>query len=249
MTQLQPINLPVPEDPLLRIRRLARDLAYGVLHGTWDPYLQVSPGENQDDWDRAKGQENPLQTYMVATWQGQSPRAHLLRALGYLHLEESDRFHAYYTLTPKAYELLDTPLHASIFISYHRRESSAFALLLLARLKAAGLDAFLDLKDLTPGDDWHSRLEQEIKTRQHFICLIGPASLESPYVREEIQWALDGNRRTIPVCHGGFRPEQNRYPELDPFLKRNAILVENENARAYNNAVLELLNYFGFTPE
>jgi hypothetical protein len=41
---------------------------------------------------------------------------------------------------------------------------------------------------------------------------------------------------------------ENQYPRLTTFLRRNAIIVENETAKAYESALTELLNYFGFTP-
>jgi hypothetical protein len=243
-----PLDLPVPDDPIQRVRRLARDLAYGVLHGKWTAAFQITPDADRDTWNIRDRESNPLQDYITATWQDNPPRAHLLLLFEYTRLESSDRFHAHYVLTPQAFALLDEPAHASIFISYSRKESSAFALLVLARLKAVGLDAFLDMKDLELGEDWHARLEQEIKSRQVFICLVAPTSLASSHIRDEIQWALEANARLIPVCHNGFRPEQNKHDALTRFIRRNAIIVENENAKAYNNAIIELLNYFGYTP-
>jgi hypothetical protein len=208
----------------------------------------VTPESERDKWNVGDSETTPLHQYIQKTWDRRPPRAHLLVAFEYFRLQDSNRFHAYYELTSKAFTLLDEPLHASIFISYSRKESSAFALLVLARLKALGLDAFLDMKDLTPGEDWRARLKQEIKSRQHFIALVGPTSLDSVHIREEIQAALHAGSHIIPICHNGFRPEHNQNPELKGFAPGNAIIVENENAKAYNNAVIELLNYFGYTP-
>jgi hypothetical protein len=82
-------------------------------------------------------------------------------------------------------------------------------------------------------------------SRKHFICIVAPSTLDSPYVRQEIKWAIDTGKRTIPIWHNGFRTSTDA--ELKDFLNSNAIIVENENVKAYNNAVLELLNYFGMT--
>jgi hypothetical protein len=119
--------------------------------------------------------------------------------------------------------------------------------LILARLQMVGLDPFLDLKDLAPGEHWHARLEDEVKSREHFLCLVAPDTLQSEYVRQEIEWAQKHGKRTIPIWHTGFRPSDTDYTGFKDFLNSNAIIVENENVKAYNNAVLEILNYFGMT--
>ena len=144
--------------------------------------------------------------------------------------------------------MLEKPLAPlSVFISYKRDESSAFALLLQCRLRSVGLDPFLDL-NIAPGEDWSMYLEDRIQQSAYFISLLGPTTLDSPYVRQEIVWALENGPRTIiPVWHNSFS-DQDDHPELKEALSRNAIIVENENVEAYNNAVNKLLNFLGYMP-
>lgn len=242
-----PFELPLPNDPLERIHTLARDLAWGAAYKMWSAVISATPhgvfwiGTNSEHSER-------IEAYLEKKWHGNPPSPDFLIAFGYLAFKNEANYGTDYLLTEKAFQLLEKPISTKAFISYNRAESSAFALLILARLKAAGVDAFLDLTGLTPGEDWRIRLENEVKTREHFICLVGPQTLASPYARDEISWALESGRHTLPIWHNGFQLNAGDHTELANFLNKNAIIVENENAKAYNNAVIELLNYFGFTP-
>lgn len=116
-------------------------------------------------------------------------------------------------------------------------------------MKTVGLDPFLDLS-IDPGEEWHAHLEEKIEQCDYFVVLVGKTTLDSEYVRKEIEWAVKYGKRIIPIWHNGFNSEDvPKYPAFEDVLgRKNAIIVENENAEAYNNAVIKLLNYLGFTP-
>ncbi len=242
-----PMEEAIPSDAMARIRAFVKDLAFGAANGMWSPEIRVNRSVRGGDWSYTAGRDFPK---LLEKWDDQIPYVGLLVSFEYLDVVAQEQYGNLYTLTPKAFALLEQASPASIFISYSRAESSAFALLLLARLKAVGLDPFLDLKDLNPGDEWEDRLRNEVASRQHFICLIGPRTLESDYVQQEIAWAMDAGTRTIPIWHNGFvyNDGDSEDETLRRFLRSNAIVVERENAKAYEGAILELLNYFGFTP-
>jgi hypothetical protein len=248
------IARPLPDQPIQRVTALARDLAEGAANGLWSTkFAVISARYVETLWqsylDFEPGEEIPLNRYITEKWHDNLPLGELLVSFGYFVVESfSDSRDRYtYLLTDKAFQLLQQPMPTSIFISYSRKQSSAFSLLVLARLQMVGLDPFLDLKDLAPGEQWHARLESEVNAREHFICLVAPGTLESPYVRQEIEWAMKHKKRTIPIWHNGFQPSDSDYTGFKDFLNSNAIIVENENVKAYNNAVLEILNYFGMT--
>jgi hypothetical protein len=231
-----PLEDSIPDDRTHQVHAYAKDLAYGAVEGFWPTTLTWF----NDLELRPKGEH----VVLAAKWQGAMPYGSLLISYGYVEGT---------TLTTKAFDLLNQPAPTSIFISYRRQESSAFALLILARFKALGLEPFLDLNDLEPGDEWHAELEREVLTREHFICLIGPTTLESPHVREEIAWALESDSRIIPVWHAGFDGAQHaafeaQYPEFAAFFAKQAIQVERESTAQYHNALAVLLNRFGVTP-
>lgn len=55
-----------------------------------------------------------------------------------------------------------------VFISYARRDASAFAEELLQGLEVAGFEAFLDRHDIAAGEDWEARLGGFLRPRP--IC-------------------------------------------------------------------------------
>src|SRR5262249_7958909 len=134
----------------------------------------------------------------------------------------------------------------SVFISYRRNQSSALGLLIVARLKAVGVpNPFIDMV-IDPGAEWHALLEKTIRQSRYFIALIGPGTLESPYVRNEIAWALiTPDQVIIPCWHGGFNPGPD-YPAA--LGTRNAIRLKEESAQEYELALIKLLNRMGYGP-
>ena len=96
----------------------------------------------------------------------------------------------YEELTQSAIALIDETEPYNVFISYKRSESSALALLVLARLKEHDLIPFVDMA-LEAGGNWHADLEDRIRACDYFIVLLGENTLSSPMTVKEIGWALD----------------------------------------------------------
>ena len=160
----------------------------------------------------------------------------------------------YFFLSAKALSLVDEPVTPpNVFISYKRSESSAFALLLEARIKyETNARPFLD-KNIELGDDWHARLEEKVKASSAFICVIAPNTLDprddgsKSYVLREIEWALASEKTDliIPVWHHGYDGEH----ENDIIKRKNAEPIESENAKNNDSAVNQVLNRLGFSPQ
>lgn len=241
-----PLEMEAPESVIQRVHSLAYDLAYGVVKNFWTSELNSG-------WSFSEAEDTGTGK-LRKKWKGKWPSTNLLLAFGYLHLISHERNDTkWYVLTPKAFDLLENAGPKSVFISYRRSESSLFALLLVSRLKAVGLDPFLDMQDIKPGDKWEERLKQEVYSRQYFICLISPTTLQSLYVREEIAWAVEAGLTLIPIWHNEYnetlwKEDEKQYPELSEFVKINSIQVRHEDVEGYNNAVIKLLNRFGVTP-
>jgi hypothetical protein len=244
-----PLDDPIPDDPIQRVQAFARDLAYGASMGRCSTEIGISYfGSGLKEWHDTEGRQDLA--FLDDKWADHYPYQSLLVSFGYFQaLGTLEGGTELYRLTEKAFALLEQPAPTAIFISYRRRESTALALLLLARFKMIGLSPFLDM-NIEPGNDWHAQLENEIKTREHFVCLVGPATLESEYVRQEIRWAVLSQKRIIPIWHNGFNDDtlialQARYPDLAVFFERQAIRIEQENPIAYESAIIQLLNRFG----
>jgi hypothetical protein len=156
-----------------------------------------------------------------------------------------------FEITKAAFDLVEEVEPSKIFISYKRSDSSAFALLVLARLKQYGLDPFLDMT-IQPGEDWHAQLKENIQKRDYFVLLLGKQTLKSDVVLKEISWALEAQATIIPVWHNGFRYRAERWGlslQLDDILRNtHSIQVKEESASGYNTGLVELLNRLGITP-
>ena len=239
---------PVPEDPIQRIREFARDLAYGAAVELWSSRLQmVRTSQNKWIWREATGE---ILTALNNKWEGRLPSPSLLVSFEYAYEYEGK---SSYLLTSKAFALLESSL-ARVFISYRRSQSALLALLILARLKAIGINPFFDIQDIGPGDKFSEHIRKQIAESDHLICLIGPNTLTSDWVRKEIRWGIDANCQIIPVWHDGFTASPHLeeavklYPELNALGEANPIEIKGSSVEDYNNAMVTLVNYFGVTP-
>ena len=218
-----PLELPLPRDPVQRIHRFARDLAWGVVNDQWPVRLSLFRGQIND---------NAARDYIEHVWGDiPYPAVALLQTFGYVTFEES-----LYScqLTEKAFMLLDETPPLSIFISYSRAISSALAMLIWSDLRTEGFQPFIDIRNIAPGDEWFSVLEQRVKNSSIFVFVVGPGTLESEYVRQELAWAeaTDGTR-IIPVLHAGLTPDM--LP--DELQRKNLIVVREERALDFYNAL------------
>ena len=255
-----PLELKAPDDPIDRVHTLALDLAYGVSRGLWGTNLTVERMHGNEQWmNWSNVQSGPanFDEYMTRKWADEPPSAYLMLSFGYfVEFEQKDG----YLLTAKAFALLEKPTTPpSVFISYARRQSSALALLIEARLKLEdrNLRAFID-KDIPLGDEWRDVLVERISASQYFILLLTMDTLLSKPVAEEIVIALKTPTcRIIPICHGGYRfgadfpatlGERALSADLiETLATKNALVVETESAASYEDKVNRLLGRLGYS--
>lgn len=248
-----PRQLPIPDDPVERLYALAKDFAYGVVRGEYSPDFTVIDELGSEYWVGHGNQPQVAAFHtLLEKWSIPELLASTLEIFGlvrFIGRTESDNRR--YALTSKALSLLERPAQApSVFICYQRAESSAFALLIESRLRERGIHAFLD-RMLEGGAEWESVIQDTIQNKiTHLICAIGPKSLHSQNVRNEIHWATGANKTVIPIWHNGFDPALSMLPDdpatLDFINRRNAIRVLEENALAYDTAITQLLNQLEF---
>ena len=245
-----------PPDQLGKIIAFAHDLAYGAFVGDWPYRLTVTSTEDgQQDWIGDKDADNKrLIDYLNRKWTTLrfQPKVSTLEFFGYVEPIPDPRENPVldrYQFTQKALGLLERPAKpSSVFIAYQHQESTPFALLVEARLKAEGIIAFLD-KLIGGGDDWEQRIKTIIETQSEFlICLIASGTLKSSHVQNEIRWAL-GTKTvwSIPIWHRHFKAsdaEVKDYPqEIQDFARRNnAIVVSDETPHDYEAALTQLIN-------
>ncbi len=234
------VKRPLPPSRMLRLQTLAKEIAEGALEHYWEVQIEVDTTTPSIYIPKSQ----TLQAYLRERWQKDDLDSGLLHSTKYL---DGHR------ITEKAFNLLIENIPASIFISYKRSESSAFAMYVLTRLKQEGIKAFVDM-ELMPGEDWHAGLEKRIKNQEYdyFITLIGKETLKSEVCIKEIGWAIEAGLEIIPVWHNKFKFVSNKWnlkPEIASTIeKKHAIQVKEESASGYNTAMVELLNRFGITP-
>ena len=244
---------PLPSNPMARVKTFARELAEGASYDLWGTTISIYfPREESETKGPLPDNEN-LREYVKTRW-GISghPGYDMLLRQEYLALDSSDWFRAYYTFTKSAFDLLEEVDHASVFVSYKRSESSAFALLIAKVLEQAGLAPFIDMQ-LRPGDDWRDELERNVKGADYFVLLLGHDTLASDVTMQELQWALDAGKSIITIRHNSFKFEDVDWDALpktisEAIQRTHSIEVTQENPLAYNTALTELLNRFGITP-
>ena len=74
----------------------------------------------------------------------------------------------------------------SVFISY-AREDREIAIRLYRDLSKLGLDPWIDVERLLPGERWKDRISSEIRTASHFIALLSSRSVDK---RGIVQWEI-----------------------------------------------------------
>jgi hypothetical protein len=242
----------MPKSPMARVRLLAKELAEGATEELWGTTFSIyyqTEGENVDKVFSNRSEN--LDQYLVARWQRMPPWFALLEKNGYLVMSTQSRFGVDFDIAKASFDLLEEVGESTAFISYRRADSSAFALLVLARMKAEGLDAFLDLS-ITPGDNWHTHIKEQVQKRDYMILVLGQDTLTSEVVKQEIEWALEAGATLIPIWHNRFKYESNQWNLSarvhNALSNTHTIRVLEESALAYNNAIVELLNRFGVTP-
>lgn len=265
LLKIPPFSHPVPHDSMARTQTFARELAAGALEEHWGSRFEVKAiGGGKYDWSDTALNSYTLKQYLEQKWNNETPNPNLLASLGYLDVETRKielpdskapaPIKTNYHLSRDAYNLLAQAQPISIFISYRNRDSSAFALLLLARMRDVGLEPFLDMTSLRGGDKWDNVLKAKVKSAEAVVCLLGHATLESDYVGQEIKLAHESGVRIIPVFHNGYtdsdlRRAMHEGDETAAILvSRQGIVVQNERSLDYDSAIRELLNALGVAP-
>ncbi|MDJ0730018.1 MAG: TIR domain-containing protein [Crocosphaera sp.] len=87
------------------------------------------------------------------------------------------------------------------FISYGRPDSKDFAIRLHKKLESQGYNIWLDQNDIPFGVDFPEEIKQGIAKSQNFLFIISPHAIHSPYCKEEIDYAVQYNKRILPLLH------------------------------------------------
>lgn len=85
-----------------------------------------------------------------------------------------------------------------VFISYSRSDQDA-AEHIAKHLKEHGANVFIDTHRLTAGEDFIGRIGKEISTSDVIVLLLSPRSVDSRWVKAEVNWAFTQEKRILPI--------------------------------------------------
>jgi tetratricopeptide (TPR) repeat protein len=119
-------------------------------------------------------------------------------------------------------------LKKSVFLSYRRGVSADLARWLRDNLHQLGVDVFFDVESINAGR-FANIIEREIQSRDYFVVLLTPETLESEWVRKEIQIALAARKNIVPITIHGFT-FSNLPPEIGELAQYSGIPHQYEYA-------------------
>ncbi len=85
-----------------------------------------------------------------------------------------------------------------IFISYSRKDSEQ-ALAFAERLRASGMDVWIDQRGIEAATSWSGEIADAIRAAKAFVLLLSSSSTESPNVRKELGVATEVGCQLLPV--------------------------------------------------
>jgi hypothetical protein len=86
-----------------------------------------------------------------------------------------------------------------VFISYAHRDGAQLAERLANDLKALACDVWLDIERLKGGDRWTMSIERALEGSDVVLALLSDGSFISETCRAEQGWAIDADKRVIPI--------------------------------------------------
>ncbi|MEQ9001772.1 MAG: TIR domain-containing protein [Coleofasciculus sp. B1-GNL1-01] len=127
-------------------------------------------------------------------------------------------------------ESLRQPLAESLdaFISYSRVDSD-FARKLNDELQLQGKRTWFDQESIALGADFAQEIRQGIKACDNFLFILSPRSVNSPYCKDEVEYAASLNKRFVTVLHREVNSN-----ELHRELAKVQWIDFNKNQRDFN---------------
>lgn len=84
------------------------------------------------------------------------------------------------------------------FLSYARADAE-FALRLAGDLRAAGVDLWIDQRDILPSQRWDRAIEVALRGCAAVVVILSPRSVASENVLDEVGFALDHKKEVVPL--------------------------------------------------
>jgi WD40 repeat protein len=109
---------------------------------------------------------------------------------------------------------------ADVFVSYSRRDAE-FVRRLVEALEARGKQPWVDVEGIRDAEVFPERLRAAVEESDGFLFVISPDSVASTYCEHEVAYALELNKRVVPLllrpAAGQLVPEAIRVRNWIPF--------------------------------
>jgi len=98
---------------------------------------------------------------------------------------------------------------SSVFISHASADDEIVRQLIVEPMERHGLSVWYSKDAIRGADDWEERIRHGLKTTDWFLVALSERSVKSPWVRAEVDWALDNRRgKLVPVLIGDCDPQE-----------------------------------------
>jgi WD40 repeat protein len=115
-----------------------------------------------------------------------------------------------------------------VFVSYSRADAD-FARKLNDSLQIQGKTTWFDQESIASGSDFQQEIYRGIKACDNFLFILSPRSVNSPYCKDEVEYAASLNKRFVTVLHREVNPS-----DLHPELAKVQWIDFNHNERDFN---------------
>lgn len=114
-----------------------------------------------------------------------------------------------------------------LFISYSHADR-AFATQLASLLTKEGLNIWIDVKDIPPGENWRNAIDEGLETASVMLLIVSPESMASAEVQAEWNYFLDEKKQIIPIIlRPAALPSRLRLIQRIDFSQSGGHFLEN----------------------
>ena len=96
---------------------------------------------------------------------------------------------------------------ADVFVSYSRSDSELVNRL-VERLRERGKDVWVDTEGIRDAEVFPAALRRAVEASDGFVFVISPESVASPFCEQEVDHAVELNKRIVPLAFRGVPDEQ-----------------------------------------
>jgi hypothetical protein len=97
----------------------------------------------------------------------------------------------------------------SVFISHSSLDDALVRERIIDVLEQHGFRIWYSRDDIHGAEEWEKRIRQELENAQWFLVALSPRSVQSEWVRAEVDWALENRPgRLVPVLIDDCHPQE-----------------------------------------